>query len=747
MVEQEKPKDLHFIISALFVLLMSAGVYYLGGTGLESITGFEVLNASPCPTAVNNDTNLTANISETLLASQACITVNASNIVIDCLGYQLLGNRTGIGINSSGFDNITIRNCLISNFTNNIMLFNSHHNLITNNTLRNATGNGLLINESHNNTIANVTSEAAVSSPLNAILITNSTNNTLFNVTGRNTAFTGIQFARSNNNTMSNSTGISSTSVGVYIYYSHNITLTNNFAASNSNASFFLKRSNATNATGNNGTTVNGSGTASNGFAVYEVHFSTFQNNYARTADLSSFYVFSSTNNFFINNSMNASFYGGMDMEQIYNSTFINNTAHGNNGYVGIYITIGLNNTLIGNLGTSGGNSGINFYILNYSLIRNNNATGTDANGFVFNDVHHSNITDNFGRGVSFAGISLYIGNSNNTFSNNIGVGVNDDGIQLGYDNTASVNNTFINNTGRSTSFSGFGIQNGSGNTFLNSTVESEGTTRFGILLTSTSINNSFNNTDIRTNGTWISTGSLARDNRFSNVNFIRPNGTINTQGNFTVPNATNVTQTFLNITSNNIFLNSTAIDFLNRSALLTLRNINLSDPQPTIDDDDDGTFGFCSEPRCTEISYNNNVFIFNVTSFTTYSSQGTPTAPGQGGRGLSGLGGSTQVSITKPKEEQKCSTEWICNDWGTCTDGTQFRECVDSNSCNDLNSRPAIEKRCSVPNPETPATPSANLVKTELPENFQQNINATSFGLVITIITILLYIYYTKQQ
>ena len=728
---------------------MSAGVYYLGGTGFESITGFEVLNASPCQISVNNDTNFTANITATLTATQSCIIVNASNIVIDCLGYSLLGNRTGIGINVSGANNITIRNCLIMNFTNNIVLYNSSHNLLTNITLRNATGNGLLINESHNNTIANVTSEAAVASPLNAVFVTNSTNNTLFNVTGRNTAFTGIQFSRSNNNTMSNSTGISSASIGVYIYYSHNITLTNNFAASNANSSFLFKRSNATNATGNNGTSVNGSGTMSNGFAIYEVHFSTFQNNYARTTDFDGFYVFSSTNNLFINNSINASIFGtGMYMVQIYNSTFINNTAHGFGGSPGIYIETGLNNTLIGNLGTSGGNGGINLYLVNYSLIRNNNATGSDAKGFIFNDDHHNNITDNFGRGIDLAGISLSaIGNSNNTFSNNIGVGVNDDGIQLGFGGSASVNNTFINNTGRSVNFAGFGIQNSSGNTFLNSTAESEVATGFGILFTSTSINNSFNNTDIRTNGTGISTGSLARDNRFSNVNFIRPNGTINTQGNFSVLNATNVTQTFLNITSNNIFLNSTAISFLNISALLTLRNINLSDPQPTIDNDDDGTFGFCSEPRCTEISYSNNVFIFNVTSFTTYSSQETPTAPGQGGRGVTGLGGSTQVSITKPKEEQKCSTEWICNDWGICVDGTQFRECTDANSCNDLNSRPAIEKRCSVPNPETQATPSANLVKTELPENFQQNINATSFGLVITIITIVLYIYYTKQQ
>ncbi len=637
----EQPKDFHFIISALFVLLMSAGVYYLGGTGFESITGFEVLNASPCPTSVNNDTNFTANISETLLASQSCITVNASNIVIDCLGYQMLGNRTGIGINITNFNNITIRGCLISNFSNNIILVNSTGSLIVNTTSRNSTGIGILLNRSHNVTVTNSTSEVDASNSFAALFVDNSTNNTIHNNTFTNTDSLGLMVSNSNNNTITNNTAVArgtgaGTDIGIYILKSYNTTLTNNLGMARGVAGIDIHHSNYTTLTNNNATAElnDPDFDFGDGLVIIDTHFSTITNNYIRAAQSAAFVVFDNTPTENMTNTRN--------------------------------------------------------------IITNNTIVGQNTQGLVI--YPHSNL---------------------NNFTNNTV-------IALG--TSAAVE-----------------VRTASNNTFINNTFESNGS--FALQFIGSSRDNNFSFTTLRTNDTWISTGSPSLRNNLTDTYFSAGNGTLRITNNFVLSNATNVTTTSLNISIGRIFVNSTLHSFLNTSSQLLLRNVSLTDPQPTVDEDHDELFGICSEPRCTEVSYSNNIFIFNVTSFTTYSFRETPNQPGQGGSGLSGLGGSTKVSITKPEPQPVCNPEWVCNDWGTCVDGTQFRECADSNNCNDLNSRPAIEKRCSVPNPETIATPSTNAVKTELPENFQQNINATSFGLVITIITILLYIYYTKQQ
>ena len=644
MLEQEK--DLHFVISALFVLLMSAGVYYLGGSGLATITGFEVLNASPCPILINNDTNFTANITETLLGNQACITVNASNIVIDCLGYQLLGNRTGTGINISGFNNITLRNCPIINFSTNLILFNASGNLIVNSSFRNATQASMVLNQSHNNTITNSSSDANATNSFAALIVDNSTNNTIHNNTFTNGPIgVALMIINSNNNSITNNTaraygdgsyGGLIGDVGIYVFRSYNTTVSNNLAITRDVAAINIHHSNYTTVINNNATAEAPNPDLNFGDAMIliDAHFSTIANNYVRAVTSAAFVIF--------------------------------------------------DNTPTENMSST------------RNIIANNTIIGQNT-----------------------IGLSIYQFSNRNNFTNNTIIAL---GTAAAMDLRIASNNTFVNNT-----------------------LESNGS--FAIQFIDSSRDNNFTSTTIRTNDTWVSTGSPALRNNMTDTYFTNSNGTLRITNRFTLDNATNITTTSLNISMHRIFVNSTLHNFLNTSSQLLLRNVTLTDPQPTVDENHDELFSTCSEPRCTEVSYLSNIFLFNVTSFTTYSFQETPTAPGQGGRGSVASSSSSSTTITKPKEEPKCISEWICNDWGTCVDGTQFRECADSNSCNDLNSRPSIEKRCSVPNPKLDKNPSTNTVKTELPENYQQNIQATSFGLVITILTIVLYIYYTKQQ
>jgi hypothetical protein len=74
----------------------------------------------------------------------------------------------------------------------------------------------------------------------------------------------------------------------------------------------------------------------------------------------------------------------------------------------------------------------------------------------------------------------------------------------------------------------------------------------------------------------------------------------------------------YINISFNRIELNSTALPELNKSATLYLYNLTTSNPQPL----KDGVF--CSD--CSEVSYTGGIFAFNVTSFSVYSSEETPT-------------------------------------------------------------------------------------------------------------------------
>ncbi|MFC1801190.1 right-handed parallel beta-helix repeat-containing protein [Nanoarchaeota archaeon] len=72
-----------------------------------------------------------------------------------------------------------------------------------------------------------------------------------------------------------------------------------------------------------------------------------------------------------------------------------------------------------------------------------------------------------------------------------------------------------------------------------------------------------------------------------------------------------------IQINNNSVYVNSSQ-NGLNVSANITLYNINLTDPEPYVDLNDDTQFEPCT--FCNEISYNNStlVYIFNTTHFTT---------------------------------------------------------------------------------------------------------------------------------
>ncbi|HIJ97458.1 TPA: hypothetical protein H1009_00040, partial [archaeon] len=135
-----------------------------------------------------------------------------------------------------------------------------------------------------------------------------------------------------------------------------------------------------------------------------------------------------------------------------------------------------------------------------------------------------------------------------------------------------------------------------------------------------TSNNNAFNHTTLRTLVDWINTDSGSSSNHFANTTFDIPaNGSITIVPNVTAGASTNVSRANLYIAWNKSYLNSASLTFLNVSGQILLRNITFADPGSTVDYDDDGTFAQCA--TCTEVNFFQGVFTYNITSFTAYSS------------------------------------------------------------------------------------------------------------------------------
>jgi len=98
--------------------------------------------------------------------------------------------------------------------------------------------------------------------------------------------------------------------------------------------------------------------------------------------------------------------------------------------------------------------------------------------------------------------------------------------------------------------------------------------------------------------------------------------GAINYTGTVNLTNTTNF-EDVVRIRNNSVFVNSTRAGHLNLSAIVTLRfSTNIRIPvAPLVDFDDDGINETCGPSRCVSLFNNATLFIFNVTSFTTYSS------------------------------------------------------------------------------------------------------------------------------
>jgi len=123
----------------------------------------------------------------------------------------------------------------------------------------------------------------------------------------------------------------------------------------------------------------------------------------------------------------------------------------------------------------------------------------------------------------------------------------------------------------------------------------------------------------------------------------------------------------FVNVSFNRIEINSTALPNFNISSTLYLYNLSYTNPRILIDEQ------LCPSSICTINNYSSGTLSFNVTSFTIYSAEETPTAPpssppggGPGGGAVTEVKGieldKEKISVSLKQGETKKETITIKN-------------------------------------------------------------------------------------
>ena len=339
------------------------------------------INLTSCQTldTANQEYLLTQNVSST----ETCFNITADNVTLDCQGYKInysTDGTTGYGVFSNGYDNLTIKNCLINegsssgNDNHGFKLENVDSSLIYNNTIStfNADADGMYIADSDYNNFSN--------------------NNILANDDGNS-------ISNSDHNTFSYN-NISST----YGYYISSTSTNNSIIYNNvSTSADAIYLEDIT----NNDISYNNINTSGSGEAIV------FSNSPSNNA----------TNNN-IHTSTSSYAYGIILNSNDHNCVIFNNniTTHGSYGH-GIYVLSDENNISNNNiLTTQLGSMGI---LLddskNNNFTSNNiNITGASSNGYIlYNSDNNRIINDKIYTSNDYSrGLYVYSGSSNLTMYN-----------------------------------------------------------------------------------------------------------------------------------------------------------------------------------------------------------------------------------------------------------------------------------------------------------------------------------------
>jgi len=591
----------HLILIAVFLLLGLALLVNppTAPTGMQTapldpaLTNLGGAQPGGVQINVSDVYELTSNITG---CTGVCVNISVSNVVLDCKGFAILSDGNAAAgdhgiIAGTLTSNITIRNCTIEGFDDGIRFDAVADSTVDNNIIKNNDGTGFVdvstvpggnnVNITNNLARSNNAGFNATASPITGYYFrgNNATNNTLSGYNINMQSFSGFEDNYASNN-KGNSTGgtivarstgggggflgaSDSLSMSALVVSDFNIT---NNTAVNNNGGGWVFIANQTNMIDNIGSFNNGTGIAVIG-----------------------------TNITIINNTANNNSQTGYNITSTLLVDFSGNTANGNRG---ANTGGAIHNTPFSTGGGGGGppllSLGLGpsalpdpFAVVRDNIANNNNGTGWKFSGFNRTNFINNSATGNTGTGIIFHNITNSSIEQTTSLNNNVAVNI-----------SQSADNNFTNNR-MQTFNTGLLVESSSFSRMIDTVLHSA---RFFT-------------------GTWLTVDAASLAN-LTNTSFNNSDGKIFYNTTLNLSSLT-VTGQDLNISPNFIRVNSSNISDMNTSARLTLRNL-VGNDSLLVDFEDDGTFATCNAPQCQQVSFANNILVFDVASFTSYKANST---------------------------------------------------------------------------------------------------------------------------
>ncbi|MFH1630803.1 MAG: NosD domain-containing protein, partial [Candidatus Aenigmatarchaeota archaeon] len=215
-------------------------------SGLGNVTFLDFLNASypdgslrnctepatpalACGDTITSSTNMTEN----LTSAGTCFTIGANDIVLDCAGYKISGDTTDNGITLGSYNNVTIKNCVVTGFSIGMDVNGVTNITVLNNTVYN---NSYGIGSSGSPVNINITGNRFYNNTIHAILLPGGSGHSFTNNFIYNNTQGGIVLMSQPNNITNNN--LTSNQYGLVLIMSDNNTITGNIINNNSDFGF-----------------------------------------------------------------------------------------------------------------------------------------------------------------------------------------------------------------------------------------------------------------------------------------------------------------------------------------------------------------------------------------------------------------------------------------------------------------------------------------------------------------------------
>jgi parallel beta-helix repeat protein len=144
-------------------------------TATNSTIAYFTLNVSP---VYCGEINTSVTLISNLASNGTCFYVNGNNLVINGANSVITGNGTGIGLNLTNFNNITINNITFNNFSIGILFANASNNTLYSSNINNHTTG---ISFTGGSTGNNLTTNYILDNSANGTVLIGSNNNYIYN--------------------------------------------------------------------------------------------------------------------------------------------------------------------------------------------------------------------------------------------------------------------------------------------------------------------------------------------------------------------------------------------------------------------------------------------------------------------------------------------------------------------------------------------------------------------------------------